>query len=439
MNDTQYKGYYITQTNDHDASQFVVQYKGQDMTFDDEKQAKTFIDGVTDEDGITEAKKEDDKDDNEQPSHFDIEPDEVEPEEDEYDEDDVLLEEGDDDIEEDVDIAPVENPDVPNVAPYSTKDLALGVIDLLNSDTQDYNTGVYNKQEDAFDRLAEMKIFAQMPEEDWTAVVEDFDTAILQKFIEAHPKQADFIFNTVAKVFGFNNYEDYKSYLDNIGEGESGEILLMLPEPDEDIEEIRYEIPTDSSPYDYEDDEDDEPDLIDINDAFGVTESKETKNEDIYDRDDKFVFMNNYDTEDWLDLINEYIGMDASNAFKEYINDMESKDQIYDYASAMKDAIKDLKGIDASIKSALEKVDDPDSELYESLLDISDSIFGVREDLKDMLKDWGEEGLKESRKLRREVTNAGAIVNAPAKHKRIDLDEEDVEVLNEEEPEDEEF
>jgi hypothetical protein len=140
--------------------------------------------------------------------HFDDKEDELDFDDDsELDSDDVLVEEEE------------------NVAPYTVKDLALGIIDLLNSDTMDYNTGVYDKRDQALEDLISMPVFDSMSENDIDDIVEDLDYAPLQKFIEDNPEQAEEMFNTVATWFGFSSYPDYKSYIDWIDASGEDEYL----------------------------------------------------------------------------------------------------------------------------------------------------------------------------------------------------------------------
>lgn len=189
MNDTEYKGYYITH-NAYGNNEYTVQYDGDDCYFDSEEDAKKFIDGLEED-------------------HFDDKEDELDFDDSEFDPDEVLVEEG-------------------NIGPYTVKDLALGVIDLLNSDSMDYNTGVFDKRDQALEELINMPIFDDMPQEDVDAVLEDLDYAPLQKFIEKHPEQAEDMFSVVADWFGFSSYGDYKSYIDWVDNGGEDEYLRDL-------------------------------------------------------------------------------------------------------------------------------------------------------------------------------------------------------------------
>ena len=149
--------------------------------------------------------------------HFDDKEDGIEPEEDDYDEDDVMLE---DETNE----------------PYSTKDLALGVVDLLNSAEMDYDTGMYDELDDAMERLGNLQIANDISDDDWDAIWEDGDYYILQDFIEKHPNEAEKIFNAIAKSFGYSNYVDYRTYVDWVESGGEDEYLNSIGAFDTDSE-----------------------------------------------------------------------------------------------------------------------------------------------------------------------------------------------------------
>lgn len=244
MTNTEYKGYYITH-NAYGNNEYTVQYDGDDCYFDSEDDAKKFIDELEED-------------------HFDDKEDGIEPEDPGYDEDEVLNEEEqlnetyftvvytDMETGEEVETS-IWGPDSAYVrrminpigkilklkpkqsysysyesksSPlYTTKDLALGIIDLLNSDTMDYNTGVYDKRDQALEDLINMPIFDEMSEDDVISVIEDLDYSILQKFVEEHPDQAEDMFNVVADEFGFSNYEDYKTYIDWLDSAEYDDYL----------------------------------------------------------------------------------------------------------------------------------------------------------------------------------------------------------------------
>lgn len=241
MNDLEYKGYYIT-TGDNT---YTVQCDGEDCNFDTEEDAKEFIDGMTTED------------------HFDDKEDGIEPEDPGYDEDEVLNEEDhlgeayyrvwytdfDTGEEKTQDVWGRDNFEVRRMVnpqgriskikmigerskkrksestekPYTTKDLANGIVDLLNSDTLDWNTGVYENREDALFDLVSLSVFDELSEDELDAIIEDEDYATLKAFVISHPDQAEKMFNTVADVFGFSNYRDYQTYLDWVSSGEEDE------------------------------------------------------------------------------------------------------------------------------------------------------------------------------------------------------------------------
>lgn len=177
------------------------------------------------------------KESEETEDHFDDKEDELEPEDPGYDEDEVLVEEPQ--------------------APYTTKDLALGVIDLLNNADLDFNDGYDEDLEKAFTRLELMPVMSQLTRSDWDDIY-DGEFSKIQKVIEDNPDQAERVFNAVARAFGYSNYQDYKTYRDWVDDG--GELdysdLNEATNPgaiantpgshtiltvDEDEEEIEYE------------------------------------------------------------------------------------------------------------------------------------------------------------------------------------------------------
>lgn len=133
----------------------------------------------------------------------------------------------------------------------NAKDLALATVELFDSDTMDWDTGVYDKSEDAIDNLAKLKVMSQMSEEDWTEMWENSNWSILQKFIEDHPANAEEIFNAVAEPFGFSNYKDYKTYQDWVANEEEEYVKAMQELSDE---EDSYSERTIDSPYQTDDD-----------------------------------------------------------------------------------------------------------------------------------------------------------------------------------------
>lgn len=133
------------------------------------------------------------------------------------------------DFEDDVDEDDILVEDATNP---TAEELADAVVDLLNSDTMDWDTGVYVSTEDALDNLASSKALAKLPEEEWDAIWTDSAYDILHKFIVDNPSDANEIFNAVAKAFGYSNYKDYQSYLDWVRYEE---------EPDEQYPQYGYD------------------------------------------------------------------------------------------------------------------------------------------------------------------------------------------------------
>ena len=138
-------------------------------------------------------------------------------------------------------------------AKSKAKDLALAVVELFDSDSMDWDTGVYENSEEAIDNLAGLKVMSQMSEEDWDKVWGDSNWSILQKFIEDHPNDAEEIFNTVADAFGFKNYADYKSYQDWVANEEEEYVKAMQDGDEYDDDRYTYDRTIDS-PYQTDDD-----------------------------------------------------------------------------------------------------------------------------------------------------------------------------------------
>lgn len=115
------------------------------------------------------------------------------------------------DFEDDVDEDDILVEDATNPTPT---ELADAVIDLLNSDSMDWDTGVYEKTEEALDNLASVKSLTKLPEEEWDEICENSSWDILHNFIVDNPSSANEIFDAVAKAFGYANYKDYQTYLD---------------------------------------------------------------------------------------------------------------------------------------------------------------------------------------------------------------------------------
>lgn len=115
------------------------------------------------------------------------------------------------DFEVDVDEDDILVEDTTNPTPT---ELADAVIDLLNSDSMDWDTGVYEKTEEALDNLASVKSLTKLPEEEWDEICENSSWDILHNFIVENPSSANEIFDAVAKAFGYANYKDYQTYLD---------------------------------------------------------------------------------------------------------------------------------------------------------------------------------------------------------------------------------
>ena len=143
--------------------------------------------------------------------HFDDLAAGVEPEEPDYDEDEVLVEEDD-------------------TEPYTTKDIAKGVVDLLNSASMDWETGSYDELDDAAEALGSLidRKGLNISEDEFDRIFGDGDYFILQKYIENHPHDAEMIFNTVAKAFGYSNYKDYITYVNWVEAGGEDEMIMDL-------------------------------------------------------------------------------------------------------------------------------------------------------------------------------------------------------------------
>ena len=129
-------------------------------------------------------------------NHFDDLAAGVEPEEPDYDEDEVLTEDGDEEV-------------------YTTKDIAKGIVDLLKSASMDWETGNYDELDETFEALGDLidRKGLNISQDDFDNIC-DGDYFILQKYMEDHPEEADMIFNTMSKAFGFSNYKDYITYED---------------------------------------------------------------------------------------------------------------------------------------------------------------------------------------------------------------------------------
>lgn len=188
-----------------------------------------------DEEGRIQNDKEvifdqEEKDDEEPEGHFADDKDDLDFE-DEVDEDDILVEETPSDEPETV----VEVEPINDTLNYKAKDLALATVELLDSDDIDSETGIYNKREDALDELAELSCMAVMSDDEWDEVCSGDNWSLLQKFIEDHPNDAEEIFNSVANIFGYNNYKDYQSYLEWTKADEEDYIDELLT--DDDINE----------------------------------------------------------------------------------------------------------------------------------------------------------------------------------------------------------
>ena len=238
LNDTEYKGYYITH-NAYGKNEYTVQCDGDDCYFDSEDDAKKFIDEITED-------------------HFDDKEDGIEPEDPGYDEDEVLNEDDpvtegrytvryrDYDTGEEMettifcnsaydakhyisplgDVIKVYESKESSTTPYTTKDLADGIVDILeNFDTMDWDTGSYDYRDTALEDLINLSVFDEMPEDDIIEVTENLDFEILRDFIIKHPDQAELMFKTVASVFGYKNYSDYRSYVDYIQSDEYDQYL----------------------------------------------------------------------------------------------------------------------------------------------------------------------------------------------------------------------
>ena len=280
MNDTEYKGCYITH-NAFNKDSYTVQYDGKENNFDTEEEAKEFIDNIT-ESCSSETEKEvvydnDEETDEEPEGHFADDKDDLDFE-DEIDKDDILVEddpiddEETDDDEEEIDDEE-DDREILTEPSYSAKDLALATVELLDSDSMDYDTGVYEKTEDALDRLAGLTCMAIMPENDWNSMCGDANWSILQQFIEDNPINAEEIFNAVADIFGYTNYKDYQTYQDWVKSDEEEYMdSFALDDKDkyyEDEDEFEYfdeatnvgaiaNVPAEHKKIDLFDDEDEE-------------------------------------------------------------------------------------------------------------------------------------------------------------------------------------
>lgn len=178
----EYKGYSIDY-NIYGKGEYTVQtWDGEDNWFTSEEEAKSFIDG------LEESEETED--------HFDDDEDEFEPEEDDYEEDDVLLEE----------------------APYSTKDLALAVVDMFNSNQDEkWETAIYD--------LLDSELLDDMSDRDYDKWIEGNDSSVIQKYIEDNPDKAKEIFRIIADAYGYKNYTDYRSFNDYVStEGEQEDL-----------------------------------------------------------------------------------------------------------------------------------------------------------------------------------------------------------------------
>lgn len=191
----EYKGYSIDY-NIYGKGEYTVQtWDGEDNWFTSEEEAKSFIDG------LDESKETED--------HFDDKATDLEPEDPGYDEDEVLVEEADDE-------------------PYTTSDLADATIDLLNSDSMNWDNGVYEKREEALENVGDFldrhnisDTSEGLSEDDWSKIVEDGEYKYLKDFMIRNPQYAEKIFDVVAAAYGFYNYRDYKSYTDWVDDSEN--------------------------------------------------------------------------------------------------------------------------------------------------------------------------------------------------------------------------
>lgn len=112
--------------------------------------------------------------------------------------------------------------------PYDTKDLADGVVDILDSDVMNWDNGVYETFENAVEALIDSGLIDDMSDDDYDTWISNGDSSVIRDYIEKHPTQAEDIFNTVAKVFGYQNYGDYRSYIDWVESGGEDEMIRDL-------------------------------------------------------------------------------------------------------------------------------------------------------------------------------------------------------------------